>query len=227
MMSKKAKHLKSIVDEKEYCPFLLYFIQLWLPQEGISRPRSVVKGCNCHLWVACWVRRLVEFSDLEPIPINAGQANLKSHLALDLSTISRSKSFFLNLSFYLPTFLSNCFFQVRWACICTSKDWNSPSFILLHYPKILTKTKTSQFQCNQRIPHKEFLPKKSSQKNPPKNPLKKFLPNKSSQKIPPKKFRHKNSSKKILRKNSLKISKKNSKKIQKNSKNSPTISKKI
>ena len=84
MMSKKAKHLKSIVDEKEYCPFLLYFIQLWLPQEGISRPRSVVKGCNCHLWVACWVRRLVEFSDLEPIPINAGQANLKSHLTLDI-----------------------------------------------------------------------------------------------------------------------------------------------
>ena len=26
----------------------------------------------------------MEFSDLEPIPINAGQANLKSHLTLDI-----------------------------------------------------------------------------------------------------------------------------------------------
>jgi hypothetical protein len=94
---------------------------------------------------------------------------------------------------------------------------NSPSFLLLHYPKILKKNK---ILTNKSIPKnhpnnppkkflQKILPKKSSQKNPPK---------KSSQKISPKNFCPKNSSKKIIRKNSIKIRKKKPQKIPKISK---------
>ena len=102
-------------------------------------------------------------------------------------------------------------FYVRWACVallrikisCPSsfcietKSWQKPK-----------SWKTNQFQCKQRIPPKEFLPKKSSQK--------------SFQRIPPKKFCQKNSSKKssgkIPKKFQKKFQKKQTKKFQKNSK---------
>ena len=69
-----------------------------------------------------------------------------------------------------------------------------------------------------------MLPKKCSQKNPPKkNPPKKILPKKFSQKNPPKKFL----SKKFLQKEFKKNPKNSPKKSRINPKNFQTISQKV
>ena len=49
MMSKKAKHLKSIVDEKEYCPFLLYFIQIFAVAPSGRNITSSLSGKRLQL----------------------------------------------------------------------------------------------------------------------------------------------------------------------------------
>ena len=87
----------------------------------------------------------------------------------------------------------------------TSKDLNSCPSSSSSFSIETKSWQTSQFQCKQRIPLKEFLPK-----NPPNNPPKKILIKKSSQKITPKKFCQKNFSRNSLEK-FPKISKKNSK----------------
>ena len=85
---------------------------------------------------------------------------------------------------------------MRYACTRTSKDLNFlPSFSI--ETKYWRKPKSWHTNVN-----KEFLPKNSSQKNPPKNPPTKILPQKSSQKISAKKLLQQKFFRKILQKNS-------------------------
>ena len=49
LVSKKAKHLKSIVDEKEYCPFLLYFIQIFAVAPSGRNITSSLSGKRLQL----------------------------------------------------------------------------------------------------------------------------------------------------------------------------------
>ena len=49
LVSKKAKHLKSIVDEKEYCPCLLYLIQIFAVAPSGRNITSSLSGKRLQL----------------------------------------------------------------------------------------------------------------------------------------------------------------------------------
>ena len=117
-----------------------------------------------------------------------------------------SSGHFQKMNFPEREFLYLGIFQVR----CTCNDWKFSflPFSLLHTSKSWQTNQSVSYSNNFNNINKEFLPKSSSQKAPPKKILlKKFLPKHFYQKNPPEKFLPKNFSQKSLKKFSQQIQK--------------------